>query len=447
MSSRSSSVSHCSSHRSDDSVQLPPKECDLLTSDVRDGAPAGTKERQSLVEHGSGEAGSEGETANLADAGAVGEVNDEEMMKESSSGRFPSSASHPDMVSLFIGLGPNARQVDAGDLRRLLEERARDASHILDVRHRGRCAFADVSCKEEAEYLISELNGFYLEKNVRLTVQASLNRKDEQPLSSKREREVMRREEGRLTLFIGLGPNGKHINNDQLWECLSAVIPYVKVNRRHETCAFVDVNSREDALKLIDKVNNMHLGEARLSVQISRERKRRREVSLPRYPASGASSNYYPKDRRRDDVVGGGGRRYRRTPPLPFDGRRGAAAGPPRSHGDRRVRSRSLSSRSRSDSRDGRRHSRRRRYSDDSRGNRRRVIDRQRDNGDRRRGVDDRHRHRHHRRTSSSRSYSSRSYSSRSSRSSGGSVDHRRKDDRRGGERRVGGAAPPFPRR
>lgn len=451
MSSRSSSVSHTSSHPSEDSVQLPAGEHDLLPSQAPEGSP------QFEVDQTSGEnEGAQGnyneELTNLQnnDAPEDGDA-EERMVKDNTSSGSPSSGSHhPGMVSLFIGLGPNARQVNGEELRRLLETNAIDAGNILDVRHRGRCAFADINSKEEADHLIEKLDGVFLDSNVRLTVQTSLNRKDEQPSSSRREREVMRREEGRQTLFIGLGPHGGNITNEQLQDRLAAVVPYVTVSRRRDMCAFVDVESREDALKLIEQLNNIHLGDARLSVQLSRERKRRRDPSPSRHAHRTGNSPYYQNDRRRDDFSGGGGRRFRRNSPSQLEDRRGGGplggSGASRSHGYRRGRSRSPSSRSRSLSDGDHHHSRRRRYSDDNRLYRRRTSERQRDTGDRRRAVEDRHRHRHHRRMSSSRSFSSRSYSSRSSRSSGGSAERRRRDDRRGGERRAGGMPPPLRR-
>lgn len=449
MSSRSSSASRSSSQPSEDSVQLPPAESVLLSaSQPSDGAHSPSEEGHVTGEQDVSTTAKDWEGVNSVNHNeSRREGEEEDIGKDSASvGNPPSTASPTGMVSLFIGLGPHARQVNAEDLRRFFESNAQDKSNILDVRHRGRCAFADISCKEEADHLISKLDGVFLEDNVRLTVQTSLNRKEDQPLSDRKEREVMRRDEGKQTLFIGLGPRGGHVTNEQLRERLAAVVPYVTVNRRRDMCAFVDVDSREDALKLIEKVNNMHVGDARLSVQISRERKRRRDSSFSRHPNSAGGPPYYPNDRRRDDF--GAGRRLRRTPPPPLDDRRGGIGGPSRSHGDRRMRSRSPTSRSRSNSREDRRHTRRRRYSDDSRGDRRRPTDRQRDTGDRRRGTEDRHRHRHHRRGSSSRSYSSRSYSSRSSRSSGGSVERRRRDDRRGGGGdRHGGGIPLLSRR
>lgn len=314
----------------------------------------------------------------------------------------------PGVVSLFIGLGPAARSVRLEELEKFLKDNAADRANVLEVRLRGRCAFADIANDEEAQHLIHKLNGVMFEDRVRLTVQVSLNKKDERP-NVRRQREISSRSEGSQVLFIGLGPTGATITDDQILQCLQSVCP-VKMVRRKEQCAFVEVESREHATQLIERMNNVHIHEARLSVQLSREsqsqggRKRGRHDSRDRHPYG---------DRRGGDRRGGelshrrdGGNRYRDGPP------RGGA-----------LRDRRRSSRSRSDSRDRRRgdRSRRSRYSDDSRDRRDRRGDR-RDRRSRRS------------RSYSSRSYSSRSYSSRSRSPS----DRRRRTDRR---------APPPPRR
>lgn len=71
------------------------------------------------------------------------------------------------------------------------------------------------------------------------------------------------------SLFVGLGPNGRDIKEDQLKEFLEQYAPVASVRVRG-TCAFADVETDEDAQKLITEANDQHLGVARLSVQLSR---------------------------------------------------------------------------------------------------------------------------------------------------------------------------------
>lgn len=284
-------------------------------------------------------------------------------------------------ISLFVGLGPSSRFVKLEDLRRTLESNARNPEKIKEIRLRGRCAFADIVDEEEANNLIQKLDGTTLaDGRVRLTVQISKNKKDSKP--SHRTRGA----EGPQVLFVGLGPNGLRITDDELKERLNAVCP-VRFIRRKEQCAFVEVESRGEAENLIEQLNSKYIGDSRLSVQYSRKREREEDI----------------RSGRRGDALdrrAGGG-----------VGRRGDDR-----YGGRRSRSRSHSrSRSYSDRRH-RRH--RRRYSDESRDSRRRSRRSRRD-----------------RRSSySSRSASSRSYSSRSR--SASSRSDRRRGGRRGPDRR-----------
>lgn len=341
-----------------------------------------------------------------AAGGMMNEHSEQQQPPLSAAEEAARSTAPPGSVSLFIGLGPAARSVRLEDLERCLRDNAKDSANVLEVRLRGRCAFADIANDEEAQHLISKLNGVMFEDRVRLTVQVSLNKKDERP-NVRRLRELSSRGEGAQVLFIGLGPSGTNITDDQILQRLQEVCP-VKMIRRKEQCAFVEVESRENAVALIEKMNNVYLQDARLSVQLSRDsqnhngRKRGRHDSRDRFPYA---------DRR------GGGRggelAHRREVGRFRDGPRGGALR------DRRGRSRSRSdSRDRRDRRGDR--SRRSRYSDDSR--------------DRRDRRGDRSRRSRRSRSYSSRSYSSRSYSSRSRSPS----DRRRRTDRR---------APPPPRR
>jgi RNA recognition motif-containing protein len=71
------------------------------------------------------------------------------------------------------------------------------------------------------------------------------------------------------SMFVGLGPNGRNITEDQLKDFLGKYVAISSVRVRG-TCAFADVETDEDAQKLIAEANDQYLGEARLSIQVSR---------------------------------------------------------------------------------------------------------------------------------------------------------------------------------
>eukprot|EP00796_Vickermania_ingenoplastis_P010138 gene10138-7096_t len=285
-------------------------------------------------------------------------------------------------ISLFIGLGPAARGVRQEDLFKFLKSNALDENQVVEVRLRGRCAFADIATDEEAQHLISKLDGTMFLDNVRLTVQVSHNKRDEKP---RRDRERAHPPvEGPTSLFVGLGPNGVRVTNEDLLSLFQTVGP-VRILTRRDQCAFIEASSYAQAEQIIQQFNSQHIGESRLSIQFSRDSRKRDRGEA------------------------------RRSDPLPAPSGRGGRRGDDRRRLDRRDRR----SRSRSDSRDRRRRvARRRRYSDESRSS---HDDRRRDRRDRR---DRRHRRS---RSYSSRSYSSRSYSSRSSSTS----ERPRRNDRR----------------
>lgn len=292
----------------------------------------------------------------------------------SSTSAPPPTSSPNEPISLFIGLGPAARTVRQDELRSFLQSKAMNPENVLEVRLRGRCAFADIRTTEESNHLISQLDGQMFEDRVRLAVQVSKHKKDERPAAMMRERR--RDEESSQCLFIGLGPNGARISTEEVKQRIEAVCP-VRITRRRDQCMFVEVDSHAQAGRVIDALNNQHIGDSRLSVQFSRDNRKRDHFEM-------SSSS---RGLRRDDR-------------------------PHRSDERRRYRSRS-------NSRDRDRYHRRRRYSDDSREERR---------GGR---GDDRRPHRSERRHSRrSRSYSSSYSASASSRSLS---SPRSNDSRRGG--------------
>lgn len=309
-----------------------------------------------------------------------------------SGGAAASSIEERETVSLFIGLGPSARMVRQEELEEYLKSHATAAECISEVRLRGRCAFADVASQSEADHLIHVLDGKLFKDRIRLTVQISLNKKNEDTVNKKDRvrRALEHRGEGVQELFIGLGPKGASITDEEIQKRLEAICP-AKIVRRRDQCAFVEVQSRQDAEELIDKLHNEYIGEARISVQVAHEeRKRERPHGSARdRPPRGRDYRGRFGDRRED--------RRRRSP---------------RDDRYRRRRySRSLS-RSRSDSESSFEYRRHRR------------DDRRREAGGGRSGGPSRRRRSYSR--SPSRSRSPRSLSSASSNRSGRRVDHRK---------------------
>lgn len=74
-----------------------------------------------------------------------------------------------------------------------------------------------------------------------------------------------------VSIFIGLGPSGRDITEQQIRDFLEQYVPIQSIRCRG-TCAFADVESEADAQKLIDAADKQHIGNARLSIQVSRPR-------------------------------------------------------------------------------------------------------------------------------------------------------------------------------
>lgn len=82
-------------------------------------------------------------------------------------------------------------------------------------------------------------------------------------------------------MFIGLGPNGIHIPDHVIRQKLEDSVPILAF-RRHGQCAFVDVEDDRAADKLIREVSNQYIDDARISVQFSRDNRKRRRSPLLR---------------------------------------------------------------------------------------------------------------------------------------------------------------------
>lgn len=161
------------------------------------------------------------------------------------------------MPSIFIGLGPNGSDITETQLREYLEQHV----PIQSIRCRGTCAFADVETDADAQKLIDAANDQYLGA-ARLSVQVSRPRGA--PVGHARS--------GPVSLFIGLGPQGTNVTDDELRAKLEEAAPVAAIRRRNE-CAFVDVANGADAERMISQLRGAMLGPCRLSVQYSKDNK------------------------------------------------------------------------------------------------------------------------------------------------------------------------------
>lgn len=167
------------------------------------------------------------------------------------------------VTSVFIGLGPAAYTISDETLRQRLEE----VSPVIGLRIRGHCAFADVQSVEDAERLVTELDGKLIGE-ARMSVQISRSREKTRPTRNRPGNNINHR--GRTSLFVGLGPSGGSITDRELRSKLEEAAPIVGF-RRCGQCAFVDVVGVSQASKMIQELNNQYIGDCRLSVQYSRD--------------------------------------------------------------------------------------------------------------------------------------------------------------------------------
>ncbi len=97
------------------------------------------------------------------------------------------------------------------------------------------------------------------------------------------------------SLFIGLGPKGEYMTEDEIRAKLEESVPVTAIRKRG-TCAFADVATEDQADKLIADMNGQYIGEARLSVQMSKDRR-----NAPARRDDGRRPDDKDDRRRRDD--------------------------------------------------------------------------------------------------------------------------------------------------
>jgi hypothetical protein len=152
-------------------------------------------------------------------------------------------------VQLFIGLGPNGRDVDEAALRQAVSQVAEPRSVVM------RPSFAIVTVDTaSAQRVMDALHNTYL-GNVRLSVRA--DRSSAPPhtgaVNSKR-------------LYIGLGPNGSRVSLDELRTACEAFASVLSMESAR-FCAFVNVTEDADAQAIIDGLNGKTMSGCRLVVR------------------------------------------------------------------------------------------------------------------------------------------------------------------------------------
>lgn len=189
------------------------------------------------------------------------------------------AAGAAEVASIFVGLGPAARFIKKDELLDFMREKAMDPANITEVRMRGRCAFVDTTTVAEAQHLVATLNEQMYKDQCHMTVQFSKHSRSEAAaVSNRRERASATTHSAPPILFIGMGPAGSSITDAAIRQKIEEAGPIVSF-RRSGQCVFVEVASTEEADHMIATLHNQYLGEARLSVQFSREnRKRRRDI-------------------------------------------------------------------------------------------------------------------------------------------------------------------------
>lgn len=118
--------------------------------------------------------------------------------------------------------------------------------------------------------------------------------------------------DGHPSLFIGLGPHGIHIPDHVIRQKLEDSVPILAF-RRHGQCAFVDVQDDRAAERLIREVSNQYIDDARISVQFSRENRKRHRSPMLRGGYHHEEDDYGSGYHRRDnnDNAGRGSERGR----------------------------------------------------------------------------------------------------------------------------------------
>ena len=193
-------------------------------------------------------------------------------------------------TTLFVGLGPRGREVTSERLAEYLGQHAA----VGDVRCVGTRAFVEVASEAAARELIAKCHGQYLDGSIRLVVKIDEPREEREgggewargdagrgahgayPRGGARGGRGGRSEGagGQTTLFVGLGPRGAEVAEEELRRVIGAHATVGGVRHRGGT-AFVDVGSAAEAAAAIGALHGATLSNGvRLSVRVDGGRPR-----------------------------------------------------------------------------------------------------------------------------------------------------------------------------
>lgn len=178
------------------------------------------------------------------------------------------------MPVLFVGLGPNGRDVTKEQLGAFLGR----FGAVQEVRCIGTRAFADVATDADADAIIAGADKQQL-GSVRLAVH--LDRQGGAPGARGPERAARGvapagaaggAAASGSTLYVGLGPQGAEVSEEMLRAKMAEVGAAVVAVRHRGTCAFVDMESAEAAGRAIEGANQQYIGSVRLTVRLDQPR-------------------------------------------------------------------------------------------------------------------------------------------------------------------------------
>ena len=165
--------------------------------------------------------------------------------------------------ALFVGLGPNGRDVTAEALTELVSQFAAPLSVNM------RPSFAIVTVDpSQAQAVIDGLQGQYI-GNARLSARPDRQSGEQQP----QVRGGRQQNDGPVNskrLYVGLGPNASRVPLEALRAACEAIAPITNIELER-FCAFVDVARDADGQAIIDGLTGQTLHGCRLVVRHFRD--------------------------------------------------------------------------------------------------------------------------------------------------------------------------------
>lgn len=175
---------------------------------------------------------------------------------------------------LFVGLGPRGNEVSAEALRTVISEHA----EVSRITHKGHFALVDLPSSEAVQAVAAALQGTYI-GTVRLAARASVAQRavGNTPRYGTRGRGLHRTASSQEelpvtsnTVFVGLGPQGHTVSEDQLRAHLQLHDSQAATFRMHGAFAIVQLDTAESAASLIHHFDGSSIGDVRLRIREDR---------------------------------------------------------------------------------------------------------------------------------------------------------------------------------